>query len=317
MLQKPNTVLVSKKVNLAGTSITAGDLLVLNGETGAVIDISAATIASTGVKSIQFALVKADGTYTKTAPIAKAKIASTTADNQSAYLAKTNATALLDFSAVIPVIGNRYVVRVIYKDLFEHPGQFTHSYEAIAKTTDPTDLATAIKNAVNRHAGRRVNATIAGDVVTLTAMSVVDNGFGTQGKEAITPYSQVQMRPVAYVQNPTNKFISPKEAISGLVITNNDSKPGKGNPYIVRDREQAALAYKGITFRTEWPIIKPELNVDLTSGYDTFVIEFSKDYKSPDNQYVKSTELAVELYNKTTDTGVLETLGDKVRAWMA
>jgi len=292
MLQKPNTVFVAKKFNAAGSSFIAGDVRVIDASTGAVIDLS--TTNAITANAIQLEFKKFDNTVTKSA-----------------------ASSTIDFTNVVPVIGHRYVIRCIYRDIYEHPGQFTHSYEYIAKTIAPADLAIAFNAIINASTSARVTSTIALDVITLTAKSVTDNGFGTQGKEAITPYSQVQMRVVAYTTNPASQFNSAKDAITGLVITNIESKPGKGNPYIVRDREQAALGYKGITYRTEFPVIKPELNVDLTATYDTLVIEFNKQYQSPDNQYVKFTDLAAEIYIVAGATASAETLGDKIRAWIA
>ena len=315
MLQKPNTVFVAKKFNALGSSFVAGDVRVIDATTGAVIDLSAANVIT--ANEIQLEFKKFDNTVTKSAVIGKKNITNITPDAVGAYVAKTVASATVDFTGVVPVIGHRYVIRCIYRDIYEHPGQFTHSYETIAKSIDPTVMAQTLVTMINSSTSARVTATISGDVITLTAKSVTDNGFGTQGKEAITPYSQVQMRVVAYTTNPTSQFNSAKDAIAGLVITSIESAPGKGNPYIVRDREQAALGYKGITYRTEFPIIKPELNVDLTATYDTLVIEFNKKYQSPDNQYVKSTDLAAEIYIVAGATASAETLGDKIRAWIA
>jgi len=315
MLQKPNTVFVAKKFNAAGSSFIAGDVRVIDASTGAVIDLS--TTNAITANAIQLEFKKFDNTVTKSAVIGKTNITHMTADADGSYVAKTVASSTIDFTNVVPVIGHRYVIRCIYRDIYEHPGQFTHSYEYIAKTIAPADLAIAFNAIINASTSARVTSTIALDVITLTAKSVTDNGFGTQGKEAITPYSQVQMRVVAYTTNPASQFNSAKDAITGLVITNIESKPGKGNPYIVRDREQAALGYKGITYRTEFPVIKPELNVDLTATYDTLVIEFNKQYQSPDNQYVKFTDLAAEIYIVAGATASAETLGDKIRAWIA
>ena len=301
MLQKPNTVFVGSKVNAAATSLAVGDVVLINASTGAPLAI--ASIAN--AKAIQLGYVKAIGstdaaaTIVKTQVIPKGKVKSLV---YSAYDAKSEATSVIDFTGVTPVAGYRYVVRVIYNDLYEHPGQYTHSYEAIAATGETAiTLATKIGKRIAAHKGARVTVVddAAGEL-TLTAKEVVLNGFGTQGKEAITPYSQVQMKVVAYWSNPSSVFGSTFNAIPGIEITTADSKPGKGNPYIVRDREQAALAYKGITYRTTWPVIKPELTVNLAKSYDTIVLEFAKDYQSPDNQYVKSTEIATEIYVDTT-----------------
>jgi len=315
MLQKPNTVYVAKKFNAAGTSFIAGDVRVIDASTGAAIDLSSTNAIA--ANAIQLEFKKYDGTVTKSGVISKKGITSITPDAGGTYVAPVVATTTIDFAATTPIVGRRYVVRIVYRDIYEHPGQFTHSYEYIATTTDPTDLATAFVTLITNHPGSRVTAALSTDAVVLTAKSVTDNGFSTQGKEALTLYTQVQMRPVVYVTDPTSQFNSAKSAMPGVTIVNTESKPGKGNPYIVRDREQAALAYKGITYRTTFPNIKPELNVDLTKTYDTLVIEFSNKYQSPDNQYIKSTDLTAEVYVEAGATASAETLGDKIRAWMA
>lgn len=319
MLQKPNTVFVGSKVNAAATSLAVGDIVLINAATGAPLAL--ASIAN--AKSIQLGYVKAIGstdakaTIVKTQVISKGKAKSLV---YSAYAAKAEATSVIDFTGVTPVAGYRYVVRVIYNDLYEHPGQYTHSYEAIAaKGETGTTLATKIGAKIAAHKGARVTVVDnAAGKLTLTAKEVVLNGFGTQGKEAITPYSQVQMKVVAYWSNPSSVFGSTFNAIPGIGITTTDSKPGKGNPYIVRDREQAALAYKGITYRTTWPVIKPELTVNLSKSYDSIVLEFEKDYQSPDNQYAKSTEIATEIYvdNSATAGSKASDLNTALAAWI-
>lgn len=313
MLQKVNTVFVAEKFNISGASFAAGEVRVIDATTGAAIDLTSAALAAS---AIQLEFKKADGSITKTQVIGKKNIKNITADLAGAYSAKTVAKSTLDFGSVVPVVGHRYVVRCIYRDLFEHPGQFTHSYEHIATTTTPADLVDAFVAKINKHEGRRVTASKSTNALVLDALSVTDNGFATQGKEAITPYSQVQLKVVVYKTNPVS-FTGAKEAVVGLTNVTVESDPGQGNPYIVRDREQAALSYKGITYRTEWPVIKPELNVNLGWTYDTLVIEFDKQYQSPDNQYVKSTDLAAEIYIKAGATSSAEALGDKIRAWMA
>ena len=319
MLQKPNTVFVGSKVNAAATSLAVGDVVLINAATGAPLAI--ASIAN--AKAIQLGYVKAVGAtdaaanIVKTQVISKGKVKSLV---YSAYAAKAEASSVIDFTGVTPVAGHRYVVRVIYNDLYEHPGQYTHSYEAIAATGETAiTLATKIGNKIAAHKGARVTMVDdAAGTITITAKEVVLNGFGTQGKEAITPYSQVSMKVVAYWSNPSSVFGSTFNAIPGIEITTTDSKPGKGNPYIVRDREQAALAYKGITYRTTWPVIKPELTVSLAKSYDTLVLEFAKDYQSPDNQYVKSTEIATEIYvdNSATAGSKASDLNTAIAAWI-
>ena len=126
----------------------------------------------------------------------------------------------------------------------------------------------------------------------LTAKVKDDN----EGKESINLYSQVSVDAFVRKTVPNGLLSNVMYPVAGLSITKTQGTPGKGNPKIVRDREQAALGYKGITFRTHWPVIKPELNVNLSATYDTMVIENWNSYQSPDNQYVKTTPMATELY---------------------
>ncbi|CCX56347.1 unknown [Veillonella sp. CAG:933] len=86
--------------------------------------------------------------------------------------------------------------------------------------------------------------------------------------------------------------------ISNLTIAKTQGTPGKGNPKIVRDRENAALGYRGITHRANgiYPYVAPEFKSDLDATYDTLTIEWDNKYLSDDNQYIKTTPLACELY---------------------
>lgn len=308
MLQKPNTVFVGNKVNTAATSLVVGDVVLINAETGAVLPTANIANAS----SIQLGYVKATGNIVKTQAISKKMVKNL---KYAAYAAKSEAVATFNFTGVSFISGNRYVIRVIYKDLYEHPGQFTHSYEVIHNGVDTIDQVGAKFVArITKHAGSRVTAAYNNStkVLTLTAKVVDGPEANLMSKEAITPYSQVSMTAVMYFTNPALASTS-HYAVPGVVITVTDSKPGKGNPFIVRDREQAALGYKGITYRTEFPNIKPELTVDLSATYDSLVLEFAKEYQSPDNQYVKSTELASEVYVKAGQG--LSTLNTAIAAW--
>lgn len=297
MLQKPNTVFVGTAINTAAetSAPTAGQVFVLSAETGKPIDID--DIGDHNL--IQLGLVRGDGSISKTQSIGKDSVKNLKANT---YAAKTEASASIDLTGVTPVVGYRYVIRVIYKDIYEHPGQYTHSYEVIAKTGDTVDtIGASFAAKINAHQGARATATytVGTDVLLITAKTISGNMNSMKGKEGISLYTQVQMHVVTYYTIPNSAFSSGMNAIPGITITVTPSDPGRGNAFVVRDREQAALGYKGITYRTTWPIIKPELNVNLAATYDELVIEFEKEYQSPDNQYVKSTGLASEVYVPT------------------
>lgn len=198
-----------------------------------------------------------------------------------------------NLASVVPVVGYRYVVRVVYNDIYEHPGQFTHTYEVIAKTTVPADLVTAFKAKINKHTNRRVDATnVVATTLVITAKVKDDN----EGLDSLNYYSQVSMDATMYAQDPSSLLLNQPKAIPSLAVTKTQGTPGKGNAKIIRDRENASLGYKGILNRMYWPVIKPTLSVNLATEYDELIIENENHYLSNDNQYIKNTPIATELY---------------------
>ena len=99
-----------------------------------------------------------------------------------------------------------------------------------------------------------------------------------------------------YSQDLGSLLLNQPTAITNLTVSKTQGGPGKGNAKIIRDRENAALGYKGIINRMYWPVIKPALTVNLSDTYDTLVIENQNHYLSDDNQYIKNTPIATELY---------------------
>lgn len=210
------------------------------------------------------------------------------------YSAPAEDKIVITATSVTPEVGHRYVLRLVYNDIYEHPGQFTHTYEVIAKTTNPTDLITSFKNKINKHNGARVTAESTAAVLTLTAKVMpYDEGIMID-----TPYSQVSVEAFMWTTIPSGILSNAMYPISNLTIAKTQGTPGKGNPKIVRDREEAAFGYRGITHRENgiYPYIAPKLRTDLSATYDTLTVEWDNIYLSDDNQYIKTTPLACELY---------------------
>ena len=210
------------------------------------------------------------------------------------YSAPAEDKIVITATSVTPEVGHRYVLRLVYNDIYEHPGQFTHTYEVIAKTTNPTDLITSFKNKINKHNGARVTAESTAAVLTLTAKVMpYDEGIMID-----TPYSQVSVEAFMWTTIPSGILSNAMYPISNLTIAKTQGTPGKGNPKIVRDREEAAFGYRGITHRENgiYPYIAPKLRTDLSATYDTLTVEWDNRYLSDDNQYIKTTPLACELY---------------------
>lgn len=211
----------------------------------------------------------------------------------SEYVAAAEDKIVITATDVTPEVGHRYVLRLVYTDIYEAPGQFTHTYEVIAKSTSATDLITAFKNKINKHKEARVVATSDAAVLTLNAKEMPYN----EGIMLDSNYSQVSVEAFMCKTIPSGLLSNVMYPIANLTIAKTQGTPGKGNPKIVRDRENAALGYRGITHRANgiYPYIS-ELKADLNATYDTLSIEWDNKYLSDDNQYIKTTPLACELY---------------------
>lgn len=212
----------------------------------------------------------------------------------SPFKAKAEDKIVITATSVAPEIGHRYVLRLVYSDIYEHPGQFTHTYEVIAKTTAPADLIAAFAKKINKHKEARVVAEASEAVLTLNAKAIPYN----EGITIDALYSQVSVEAFMWYTIPSGLLSNVMYPISELTIAKTQGTPGKGNAFIVRDRENAALGYRGITHRANgiYPYIAPEFRSDLNAEYDTLVVEWQNKYLSNDNQYVKNTPLATELY---------------------
>lgn len=198
----------------------------------------------------------------------------------------------IDLTNVKPVIGHRYVLRIVYKDLYEAPGQFTHTYETIATSEIANDLGSALLKKINKHANRRVTAAFANHKLTLTAMPKDDN----EGVYSLNEYSVVSMEASLYVTIPGALLSNVPEAVAGATIKKTAGHPGKGFWKQVRDMEARMLGYKGHVFTDAYPIIEPKRFVTEGATYDYFTIENNNLYLSPDNQYIKTTPSTTEVY---------------------
>lgn len=190
------------------------------------------------------------------------------------------------------VAGNRYVLRIVYKDIYEHPGQFTHTYEVFATSATAADLATAFKNKINAHKNRRVTASVSAAVLTLTAMERDDN----EGVNSINDYLTVNMEATLYTTLPGALLSNYPESVPGATITKTAGNPGKGYWKQVRDAEVRYMGYKGIVYTDAYPVIAQERKTVEGAQYDYAIIECQNPYLSNDNQYIKNTPITVEVY---------------------
>lgn len=299
MLQHVNTVLIGTDAPESYTTVdalTEGQIALFDQNRAIVKDATGAKAASSLYIGVCEGNVKGEKS-TKSIIRFSMPIMKGSKPNMvfSKYVAAAEDKIVITATNVTPEVGHRYVLRLVYTDIYEAPGQFTHTYEVIAKSTSATDLITAFKNKINKHKEARVVATsLAAAVLTLNAKEMPYN----EGIMLDSNYSQVSVEAFMWRTIPSGLLSNVMYPIANLTIAKTQGTPGKGNPKIVRDRENAALGYRGITHRANgiYPYIAPELKADLSATYDTLSIEWDNKYLSDDNQYIKTTPLACELY---------------------
>lgn len=231
---------------------------------------------------------------------------------QGDYVAPVQEKIEINLTSAKPVIGHRYVLRIVYKDLYEAPGQFTHTYETVATSDVASDLGNALRKKINKHANRRVTATFANCKLTLTAMEKDDN----EGVNSLNEYSVVSMEASLYVTIPGALLSNVPEAVPGATIAKTAGKPGKGYWKQVRDMEVRMLGYKGHVFTDAYPAIEPKRNVKEGSTYDYFTIKNDNLYLSPDNQYIKTTPLTTEVYIEHNGTNNTSAFAKALKAFI-
>lgn len=301
MITRVDTVLIGKTCPASYTtvdSLTQGAVALFDENKSLIKDEASAVKASTvyiGVCTGDMTVTMPDGTSSikKVVEYSNAiQKASKPSYVMGDYKAPVAEEIEIDLTSAKPVIGHRYVLRIVYKDLYEAPGQFTHTYEAIATTETADDLGNALLKKINKHANRRVNATFANRKLTLTALPKDDN----EGVYSLNEYSVVSMEASLYVTIPGALLSNVPEAVAGATIKKTAGHPGKGFWKQVRDMEVRMLGYKGHVFTDTYPIIEPKRFVTEGATYDYFTIENDNLYLSPDNQYIKTTPLTTEVY---------------------
>lgn len=301
MITRVDSVMIGKKVPASYTTVDAlnvGEVALFDENKVLIKDQDGALKASTiyvGVYTGDMTITLPNGT-SSTKKMVEYSNAIQKASKPSYVMSKYEAPVAekieIDLTNAKPVIGHRYVLRIVYKDLYEAPGQFTHTYKTVATTEVADDLGNALLKKINKHANRRVNAVFSNHKLALTAMEKDDN----EGVYSLNEYSVVSMEASLYVTIPGALLSNVPESVPGATINKIAGKPGKGFWKQVRDMEVRMLGYKGHVFTDAYPIIEPKRFVTEGATYDYFTIENDNLYLSPDNQYIKTTPLTTEVY---------------------
>lgn len=303
MIQHVNTVLIGKNLPSAYTTadvLSAGDVALFD-QNRAIIktaaDAAKATSLYIGVAQNKVKVTMPNGSVADKANI---KFGNEIQKNSNPsavigeYVAPVQDKIVITLTDATIIAGHRYVLRIVYKDMYEAPGQFTHTYEVFAANTTAADLAAAIVKKINKHANRRVNASASAAVITLTAMEKDDNN----GVYSLNEYSVVDMEASLYVTIPGAILSNQPDAIPGATIVKTPGNPGKGYWKQVRDAEVRYMGYQGHVFTGAYPEVVQDRMVEQDATYDYITVENDNKYLSNDNQYIKTTPLTTELYVK-------------------
>lgn len=309
----------------------SGSFVVVDAETGKAvtanskkIKIGMVTKKTYDLKGDEYHIVK------WTNPIQKDAIKSFSVGE---YVADTQEKIEIDFTtsshlAELAKGGKRVVLRLTFKDLPTKYRKWSESYEYVTKkivltseelktaTTEAAqdalkeknaaiELAKAMKKQIDDNYKRaRVKVTANAGVLTLTAMPYSDDNM----KDSISWDNTVRFSANVWYTDPDakNAFASKNKYGLGATITKTPGKKYQASAKIVRDREAMGMGYLGILNRGEctWPVIKPEMNVEINGKYDYMILEWENMYRTADDLQRRTKE-CVEIYPVSgTCTGV-------------
>lgn len=301
MLQSVHSVLIGKTCPasyITADALTAGDVALFNENKALIKTAAEAATASSlyvGVAGSRINVTMPDGSVAQEANIDfsnEIKKNSKPSVVIGKYVAPVEEKIVITLTDATIVAGNRYVLRIVYKDMYEAAWQFTHTYEVYAESATAADLAAAIVKKINAHKNRRVQATVFSAVITLTAMPKDDN----EGVDSLNEYSVVTMEASLYETIPGALLANQPKAVAGATIAKTVGNPGKGYWKQVRDAEVRNMGYKGHVFTGAYPSVEQDRKVIEGAKYDYAIIENDNLYLSNDNQYIKTTPLTTEVY---------------------
>jgi len=240
------------------------------------------------------------------------------------YVAKTEEAVTFGPIQDTIVAGTEFVLRLVYKDIIEHPGQFTETYRYVAKSGDASvnifdglrKRITANKGKLSVKGGARVtpNALASANLV-LTGKKIPEC---TTSVKDIDELTQVEFEAfLNYVDNDGNWV----EVTTSPVKSYTKANRGQGSWEVIRDVEKHSLSYRGIENRIWFPVAYPEIRTQKGGEYNVILIEHEAEYRSSDNQYDKTTSLSTEvafetaLGNPATHQGSI--VEDDLDDWMA
>lgn len=303
-------------------SADAGKFIIMNCDANVasnkLYNVTAANAASINTIKVgvvtkkNLALRQPDGT-TVYQPIVKwsnqIKAADIKSFNALTYAADTEDTAVIDFTScseigsgkILSSQGKRIVARLTYKDMPHRFRKWTESYEYTTKDGDTAaTIATGIANMINKEWKRaRVQASADAGVLTIVALPYDDD----DAVDTLNVANKVRFNVNLYWTDPQADGWESKNKHfpAGVTIVKTPGKAYSASAKLVRDREAWAMGYQGILNRGEgtWPIIKPDMEVQLDKHYNAITLEFENMYRAADD-IQRKTKQVLEIYAVAT-----------------
>lgn len=344
MITYVNTVLVSnlatgavlnaepvKASSMSAPSADAGKFIIMNCDPDiAADDLYNVTTANAGdINTIKIGIVTKKNTVLRLQngtveyrPIIKwsneIKAADIKSFNALSYTADTEDQIVIDFNNIDAQLlnkfaegGKRIIVRLTFKDLPTRYRNWTESYEYVTEENDTAaTIAQNIANKINSEWKRaRVSADGTGCKVTLTALPYDDD----DANDTINWAAKVRFNANIYYTDPAADGWESKNKHfpTGVTVHKNPGIQYPASAKLVRDRESQAMGYLGILNRgcCTWPIIKPDMEADITAKYDALTLEFENMYRAADDIFRK-TKQTVEVYGIQGQLGDLKDIID-------
>lgn len=218
------------------------------------------------------------------------------------YAAPTEKVMTLTGS-LTPVVGEEYVLRVVYTDVYEHPGQFTKTYRYVATSTSQDTLYTALASEINSDPYARVTAvaTTSPSVLTLTAKTYGDN----EALDSIDEYKQVIF----------DVFLQSDNFDSVVTTATANPSEGFGHWRVVRDEEKWAQGYDGVLNRTLFPTNIPAFRTVIDETYDCLIIRH-KNWYTTAGEREEQVDITTKIYVPVGAGQATNILAD-LNPWMA
>ena len=229
--------------------------------------------------------------------------------NGTAYAAKTECTATVAAISGTITAGTEYVLKFIYKDITEHPGQFTQTYRYVAKSGDTSQsIFNGLRARIAKHTGARISAS--GTTTLIATAKPIPSA--TSKVDSINDMWMVEFDVrFTYLDSEGNHQLVP------AVVTTTAKSQGKGTWESIRDLEKKCMSYRGVTNFTQFPVIKPDFRTEKGATYTTITIAHETPYMTPNNQYTATAgkELVIAINGATANQG--DNIETRLNAWMA